>query len=509
MQDKKYLYPILNFVEIQKTSYWNFNNLAVVVFSDENIFKEVSNNNFLKGDISQNKYCKYYFNFSNISDFIETATKKTSGLWENTFEVVNIFLLNYKIENKVVSNKLIFHGVKNCVYPDSEQLDLAVKDKLINIEHEWTFQEQKEIPLLSKNKIYWFFENHFNSYQGDPNDFLNHSEELINNIWKDKNLPNLKRKKYFNEWLNEKKIELQELGFESIINSITPQETLSIEASSVNASTAPANKSLNLNKIVNDINNAFFRLESFMKGMKEYEYFGFNNAFTLLFNEVKKPINFTISNCELIDQYWYLIQQVSFDFDKGNYDNEEASNNAGFCQDCNEMGVLMGRVVEFIYFGGTEEEPKISIKDIIKKSSLSKTQQAPAPRQEVNASTVPANEGLTDDQKVIWKHIEHLKGNNNSREKIMTDENFNQLFEDLCYLVENDKVPTIKNPLPQMGISNQSIIYTMRLIHTDLFTTNKIRPSFISFLEMYFHQLNSYENMKVAFSKKPPKLYPF
>ena len=231
MQDKKYLYPILNFVEIQKPSYWNFNNLAVIVFSDENIFKEVSNNNFLIGDVSQNKYCKYYFNFSNISEFVETTTKKPSGLWENTFEVINIFLLNYKIENKVVSNKLIFHGVKSCVYPDSEQLDLAVKDKLINIEHEWTFQEQREIPLLSKNKIYWFFENHFNSYQGDPNDFLNHSEELINNIWQDKNLPNLKRKKYFNEWLNEKKIELQELGFETVTNSITPHQTLSIEPS--------------------------------------------------------------------------------------------------------------------------------------------------------------------------------------------------------------------------------------------------------------------------------------
>ena len=231
MQDKKYLYPILNFVEIQKPSYWNFNNLAVIVFSDENIFKEVSNNNFLIGDVSQNKYCKYYFNFSNISEFVETTTKKPSGLWENTFEVVNIFLLNYKIENKVVSNKLIFHGVKSCVYPDSKQLDLAVKDKLINIEHEWTFQEQREIPLLSKNKIYWFFENHFNSYQGDPNDFLNHSEELINNIWQAKNLPNLKRKKYFNEWLNEKKIELQELGFETVTNFITPHQTLSIEPS--------------------------------------------------------------------------------------------------------------------------------------------------------------------------------------------------------------------------------------------------------------------------------------
>lgn len=124
-----------------------------------------------------------------------------------------------------------------------------------------------------------------------------------------------------------------------------------------------------------------------------------------------------------------------------------------------------------------------------------------------NTSTKQAD--LTDNQKVVLKHIEHLKGQNAMKEKIMSDADFERLFKDLCYLIENNALPTISNPLAQIGVSNQSIIYTLRLIHQELFTTNKIRPSFVEFLQKYFAQLSDIGNMQVTFSKKAPKNYPF
>jgi hypothetical protein len=136
-------------------------------------------------------------------------------------------------------------------------------------------------------------------------------------------------------------------------------------------------KSKNVNEVITEINNAFFRLENYAKGnIEDYDYFGFNDAFTLLFNEVRKPKNYTIENCELIDKYWYLIQQISFDADKSNFENSdvydfETNDSKGFWKDCDEMGTLMNRVEEFIYFGGEEEEPKVSINDIIKNKPLS------------------------------------------------------------------------------------------------------------------------------------------
>lgn len=131
-------------------------------------------------------------------------------------------------------------------------------------------------------------------------------------------------------------------------------------------------KSKNVGEVISDINNAFFRLEKFMQGnIKYYDYYGFNDAFTQLFDEVKKPKNYTIENCDLIDKYWFLIQQVSFDFDKSEFDNLDAYENEAFCKDCNEMDLLIDRVEEFIYFGDEEEEPKVSINDIIKNKPIS------------------------------------------------------------------------------------------------------------------------------------------
>lgn len=124
-------------------------------------------------------------------------------------------------------------------------------------------------------------------------------------------------------------------------------------------------------------------------------------------------------------------------------------------------------------------------------------------------NTKESETDLTEDQTIIHNHVKHLGGDNSNREKIMTTENFNLLFKDLCYLVQNDSLPEITKPLPQMGVSNQSIIYTVRLIHKDIFTTTKVRPSFIEFLQKYFQQLSNVENMKVAFSKKMPKKYPY
>ena len=93
----------------------------------------------------------------------------------------------------------------------------------------------------------------------------------------------------------------------------------------------------------------------------------------------------------------------------------------------------------------------------------------------------------------------------------MTDENFNQLFNDLCYLVENNKVPEIKKPLSLRGITNISLFYSIRLIHNDLIKTRKIRPSFKKFLKTYFETTGNYSNYDVEFSKArhKPKIYPY
>lgn len=120
-----------------------------------------------------------------------------------------------------------------------------------------------------------------------------------------------------------------------------------------------------INNLISEINNAFYRLEKFMKGSSlEYSTFYFNDAFTLLFYELNKIENISINNDDLISGYYSLINQISHDYDKSNFDNADAYKNDDFNRDCNEIEYLgWDRLQEFIT-GEEEINVKISITDI-------------------------------------------------------------------------------------------------------------------------------------------------
>lgn len=118
------------------------------------------------------------------------------------------------------------------------------------------------------------------------------------------------------------------------------------------------------------IENAFFRIESFINGsFTNYQYFGFDGAFSKLFFEGKKPENFTYENCKLIGKYGDICGQIGYDFENGDYANQDANDNSGFCNDCKELWDLVwgGEFALFLTPDDIQEaERKASITDIQK-----------------------------------------------------------------------------------------------------------------------------------------------
>jgi len=114
------------------------------------------------------------------------------------------------------------------------------------------------------------------------------------------------------------------------------------------------------------IDNAFFRLELLMSGkVSEYKFFGFHDAFVVLFYEMLESENYTIQNCNRMNKYYCLLSQISYDHDKSEFDNQDAYNNEDFNRDCEEIDYLCWDLVEyFAHFDNSEEEKKISIKEI-------------------------------------------------------------------------------------------------------------------------------------------------
>lgn len=139
----------------------------------------------------------------------------------------------------------------------------------------------------------------------------------------------------------------------------------------------PNDSELNYNKVVQKLNDAFFKLEAFMNGtISDYKYFDFNTAFTELFYFTRLEENYTYENCKRIGQYWELTAQISIDFDKSDFKNNEAYNNKAFCHDCNVItSIAWDRIEEFTSFQTPDEVEeqtrKKSISDLMKPTTKS------------------------------------------------------------------------------------------------------------------------------------------
>uniref|UniRef100_UPI00404A0FA8 hypothetical protein n=1 Tax=Flavobacterium sp. TaxID=239 RepID=UPI00404A0FA8 len=136
----------------------------------------------------------------------------------------------------------------------------------------------------------------------------------------------------------------------------------------------PKDNNLTYEKVVEKLNNAFFRLEAFMNGsIKDYTHFDFNTSFTELFYFTRKPENYTYDNCRKIGQYWELTEQIRVDYDKTNFDNENAYDNKAFCKNCDVItSIAWNRLEEFIEFQTPDE-----IEEQTRKKSIADLMKAP------------------------------------------------------------------------------------------------------------------------------------
>jgi hypothetical protein len=99
--------------------------------------------------------------------------------------------------------------------------------------------------------------------------------------------------------------------------------------------------SKNIDILINEINNAFYRLEQFMKGkILAYKSFLFNDAFTLLLNELNKIENVNIKYDSIGNTYWYLMNQLAYAYDKSEFENQDAYKNEDFNRDSNEIDYI-------------------------------------------------------------------------------------------------------------------------------------------------------------------------
>ena len=248
----------------------------------------------------------------------------------------------------------------------------------------------------------------------------------------------------FEVLVNEDTSEIQSYKFDSIIESLGFENKLLKDfiqgVCDVNSFFTyksfleiPLNNDLNYERVVDKINNAFFKLEAFMYGtINTYKHFDFNTAFTELFYFTRKEENFTYENCKRVGLYWGLTEQIRVDYDKSTFENHKAYKNKAFCNDCNVItSISWDRLNEFNSFTTPDE-----LEEVTKKKSIS----------EVIKSSQKA-EPIKEEIKTLI--VETPKEESNPYPRIFKDKTAYSLFEKLVEEFGNTKE----------NLSNYSFVY--------------------------------------------------
>ncbi len=125
----------------------------------------------------------------------------------------------------------------------------------------------------------------------------------------------------------------------------------------------------------------------------------------------------------------------------------------------------------------------------------------------------PLNQGFSHEKlkRIIYEKSRHLAGTNSRLEKIMSEDDFKRLQNDIFEIIALKRLPENKQEYELNGITAESIRYTLSLIHKDVYRTRKKNSNFALFLRYWFpKQFGEWKVNTIhgKLNKPQPKIYP-
>ncbi|ENA1802739.1 hypothetical protein ABF179_002147 [Flavobacterium psychrophilum] len=209
----------------------------------------------------------------------------------------------------------------------------------------------------------------------------------------------------------------------------------------------------NIDVLINEMNNAFYRLEQFMKGkILDYKSFLFNDAFTLLLNELNKLENVNIKYDSIGNTYWYLMNQLDYAYDKSEFENQDAYKNEAFNRDSNEISYIQWHRMEELNGKSDLEDYQFELPSII----------------DIFNNTEVDNKNVQDDNKI---NNPETTDNSNPYPRIFTSHKAFDKFKKLREEFGNT----------QQNLSNYSFIYH-RMVKDKFIYEDYKQTEFVFFL---------------------------
>ncbi len=166
--------------------------------------------------------------------------------------------------------------------------------------------------------------------------------------------------------------------------------------------------------------------------------------------------------------------------------------------------LLQGKQIQYIINNGEKQinlfpkllKPLKSIVNYINKKYLNENKI----KISINTSFLnleEPKEEYSSDMQIIISVLGYLKNNNDKRQKIMSDEQFNLMIEYVNFYVENNTLPQSIKKLDSLNISNNLLRFTFWVLHKKLYTTNSIRQEFIQLVKQIFSDFDNWEESTI------------
>ncbi|NVN19451.1 hypothetical protein GUA46_13960 [Muricauda sp. HICW] len=96
------------------------------------------------------------------------------------------------------------------------------------------------------------------------------------------------------------------------------------------------------------------------------------------------------------------------------------------------------------------------------------------------------------EDEIIHEIFDFMKGRNEKKEEILSNNDFNTLIELISHLVQKEEVPEVDHQISPK-ISNDQLRFSFWVLHDKLYTSKRIRPYFYDFVKEVFSNFNKSE----------------
>ncbi len=127
---------------------------------------------------------------------------------------------------------------------------------------------------------------------------------------------------------------------------------------------------------------------------------------------------------------------------------------------------------------------------------------------QLNQEKIKISDKEISDRELVHSIFDYMRGENERRELILNEDDFELLIQNTLYLVKEEDIPIIEDKISP-NLKQGVLSFSYWVLHKELYKKKRINDKYITFLKLFFEQFNNTDekSIKNQFGSKT-RLFP-